>query len=75
MVQKKLHITEKRVNGNGRRGTDQYCPMHESLVNSNKNILAGFKWLVALHIGEYLMIIGGLGAFIMFLLQGKVNVP
>ncbi len=67
-------MVEKRSNGNGRREADQYCPMHESLVSSNKNILAGFKWLVALHIGEYLMIIGGLGAFIMFLLQGGFNV-
>ena len=61
--------TEKRINGNGRREHDQYCAMHASVVNTQQEIKTGFRWLIALHIGEYGIIISALMAVVIFLIK------
>jgi len=60
---------DKRVNDNGRRKTDQYCPMHTSIVNGQREIKAGFKWLIGLHIGEYGIIISALIVAVFYLVR------
>ena len=59
--------SEKRVNENGRRKADQYCPMHTSVVNGQREIKTGFKWLIGLHIGEYGIIISALVVAVLYL--------
>jgi len=59
----------KRVNDNGRRESDKYCPMHTSIVNGQKEIKAGFKWLIGLHIGEYGIIISVLVVAVLYLVK------
>ena len=53
-------VVEKRLNGNGRRKADQYCPQHEFVVGNQRELRSWFKWLIGMHITELLAIIGGL---------------
>ena len=66
-------MTDKRNGQKGRRLTDEVCSLHQSLVDGQKDMRVVFRWLIALHIGEYAMIIGGLGAFVLFLLEGGLK--
>jgi len=68
---KKGDFVEKRADKKGRRSTDEFCLMHESIVNSQQEIKSGFKWLIGLHIGEYGIIISALIAAVIFLAKSK----
>ena len=63
-------VVERRTNGNGRRANDQYCPMHESVVKGQERNESLLRWTIKLHIGNYLLVIGGMGTLIMFFLKG-----